>query len=97
MARGIGDKIPAKAKKVEMPKESKELLELRVLQNCLYFLSQANIQMGDPGKVYQAANALGEVYNFFVPRIKELAVKNKIDIKGVTVVKTKKESKNEKV
>ena len=96
MSRGIGNKIPEKAKKVEMPKEeNKELVELRAYQNCLYFLSQCNVQLKDPAVIYQTANALAEVYSVLVPKVKELAEKNGIKLEAFK--KEAKEAKNEKV
>ena len=79
-----------KGKKLDIPVENPELVELRAYQNCLYFLSTCNIQLGDPGKVYQTANALGEIYNVMVPKIKELAKKHSIALPG------EKEKKDEK-
>lgn len=70
------------AKKIDLPKENPELVELRAYQNCLYFLSSCSVQLGDPGKVYQTAHALGEVYSVLVPKVKELAKKNNIPLPG---------------
>ena len=79
-----------KGTKVDIPAENPELVELRALQNCLYFLSSCNVQLGDPARVYQTANALGEIYSVMVPRIKELAKKHNIALPG------EKENKDEK-
>ena len=96
MSRGKGD--PAiKGKKVDIPKENPELVELRAYQNCLYFLSQCNVQLKDPAVVYQTANALAEVYGVLVPKVKELAEKNGINLEAFknndNKAKTKKEKK----
>ena len=94
MSRGKGNAVPEKAKKISIPKEeNKELLELRVLQNTMYFMSQCNVQLKDPTVVYQTANALAEIYNFMVPRIKELSEKNNIEIPALKDEKSKKEKK----
>ena len=80
-----------KGKKIDLPSENPELVELRAYQNCLYFLSSCNVQLGDPARVYQTANALGEIYSVMVPRIKELAKKHNIALPG------EKEKKDENV
>ena len=80
-----------KGKKLDLPSENPELVELRAYQNCLYFLSSCNVQLGDPARVYQTANALGEIYSIMVPKIKELAKKHNIALPG------EKEKKDENV
>ena len=79
-----------KGKKIDLPVENPELVELRAYQNCLYFLSTCSLPMGDPNRMYQTANALGEVYSILVPRIKELSKKHGIELPG------DKKEKNEK-
>ena len=81
-----------KGKKLDIPVENPELVELRAYQNCLYFLSTCNIQLGDPARIFQTANAMSEIYSVVVPKIKALAKKHHIKLPG----EEKKEKKDEK-
>ena len=72
LKRLMKDKRMGGAEKVELPKESKEMIEYRTLQNIMYFCTSSSIQLKNPEETYKAAVALKEVFEYCLPKIQKL-------------------------